>query len=43
MPDSDQQVVAALGIHSGDFGVRSDGEVLWNVRGQYSVPIWIPS
>ncbi|MEO7077503.1 MAG: hypothetical protein ABIY38_01295 [Rhodococcus sp. (in: high G+C Gram-positive bacteria)] len=43
MPDSDQQVVAAFGIHSGGSGVRSDGEVLWNVRGQCSVPTWIPS
>ncbi|WP_256895437.1 hypothetical protein [Rhodococcus sp. 1163] len=43
MPDFDAQVVATLGIHSGVFGGRSDGEVLCNVRLLKSVPIRIPS
>ncbi|WP_254900539.1 hypothetical protein [Rhodococcus sp. 1168] len=43
MPEFDQQVVAAFGIHCGVSGGRSSGEVLCNVRVVKSVPTWILS
>lgn len=40
MPEFDEQVVAAFGIHSGG---RSDGEVLCNARLPKFIPTWVTS